>query len=132
LDWIAIRGILLLRLLRLLHFPALKLVQWSLSADVSADYSADCLVYIVATRRRRVRLAWALRFVRRPELLKRHVSIAKPPNFVSLGHIAVSLIVRVEAHGGVVGGRGVKLVVVVVGLGPRGKEVNLEVILRGL
>jgi hypothetical protein len=38
----------------------------------------------------------------------------------------------VEAHGGVVGGRGVELVVVVVGLGPCGEEVDLEVILRGL
>lgn len=132
LDWIAIRCILLLRPLRLLHFPALKLVQRSFSADVSAEYSADCLVYIVATRYSRVRLAWALRFVRRPELLKRHVGTAKPPSFVSPGHIAVSFIVRVEAHGGVVGGRGVELVVVVVGLGPRGKEVDLEVILGGL
>jgi hypothetical protein len=97
-----------------------------------AKYSADCLVYIVATWRSRVRLAWALRFIRRLELLKRRVGTAKPPRFVSLGHIAVSFVVRVEAHGGVVGGRGVKLTVVVVGLSPRGEEVDLEVILRGL
>ena len=73
-----------------------------------------------------------MRFVRRPELLKRHVGTAKPPSFVSPGHIAVSFKVRVEAHSGVVGGRGVELAVVVVGLGPRGEEVDLEVILRGL
>ena len=66
-----------------------------------------------------------MRFVRRPELLKRHVGTAKPPSFVSLGHIAVSFIVRVEAYSGVVGGRGVKFTIVVVGLSLRGEEVNL-------
>ena len=73
-----------------------------------------------------------LRFVRRPELLKRHVSTAEPPRFVSPGYIAVSFIVQVEAHSSVVGRRGVELIIVVVSLSPRGEEVNLKVILRGL